>query len=319
MGNISKMSNSTNKNSNTAVADAVSGVIGSLIAMITFYPLDVLKTNIQASSSHERKIANREKIDIMKIIKKQFKGMNYKIVNTIISNYIFFWVFSWLQYKHKRRYYLSHNTNKNYHLSIKSRLGLSSLAAMVNIFVTLPFDVLSTRRQIADHDTATIHCNDDDGDILSIEDDTNVSNDTMQTNRINRSQCKQTTKGHIFYDCNDEEKKDDAALQEKPSVHNKQHRIEISNSYTNNNTNIPRNIIQSKNNLKKSTLENVLSLWSGIGPAIILCSNPAIHHTFYDVMKLYALQQRKTKSENNKLSMNEAFCIGFLAKLLATI
>merc|ERR1712151_1368852 len=97
----------------------------------------------------------------------------------------------------------------------------------------------------------------------------------------------------------------------------KQHRIEISNSYTNNNTNIPRNIIQSKNNIKKSTLENVLSLWSGIGPSIILCSNPAIHYTFYDVMKLYALQQRKTKSE--KLSMNEAFCIGFLAKLLATI
>jgi len=329
------MSNSSNQNNNTAVVDAVSGVIGSLLAMITFYPLDVLKTNIQASSSSssslpspQNKITKQQHTSILSKLKKQFQGMNYKIVNTVISNYIFFWVFSWLQYRHKRRHYYLNNTNNigtttttnDYHLSVLSRLGLSSLAAILNIFVTLPLDVLSTRRQIAHDDDI------DDGTVSN----KGITTTITLTNNDAVSQRNKVLMDEVFYDCNDdhheEEKKDDNVLQHDqppPSFPlQKKHHNQQNQAIPNVSNHIPRHINQTSHDLKikkRSTIENILSLWSGIGPSIILCSNPAIHYTFYDVMKLYVLQQKKNSFHERKLSMNEAFCIGFLAKLLATI
>ena len=193
-----------------------------------------------------------------------------------------------INYKHKHKHLLR-NGDKGYHLSIMARLGLSSLAAVLNIFVTLPLDVLSTRKQIGDGGGA-------------VADEAEVTRRDVDVE---------------FYDCNEEEKKDDVIPTcEASQSLDKQQQLQITkNNNTNVNiSNIPRPL-QSRN--KKSSLENFLSLWSGIGPSIILCSNPAIHYTFYDVIKLSLLQ--KKKNHNDKLSMNEAFCIGFAAKLLATI
>ncbi|EEC50331.1 predicted protein [Phaeodactylum tricornutum CCAP 1055/1] len=59
-----------------------------------------------------------------------------------------------------------------------------------------------------------------------------------------------------------------------------------------------------------------LSLWKGLWPSLLLCSNPAIHFTVFDSAKTHLLNQQSHKSS---LSLVEAFILGLLAKLVATI
>jgi len=59
------------------------------------------------------------------------------------------------------------------------------------------------------------------------------------------------------------------------------------------------------------------SLWKGLTPSLLLCSNPSIHYTVFDVAK----NQILTRSRNgaSQLSMPEAFIVGVVAKFVATV
>ena len=58
-----------------------------------------------------------------------------------------------------------------------------------------------------------------------------------------------------------------------------------------------------------------LSLWKGLVPSLLLCSNPAIHYTVFDMTKAQLLKRRG----KNNLSMMDAFLLGMLAKFVATV
>jgi len=61
-------------------------------------------------------------------------------------------------------------------------------------------------------------------------------------------------------------------------------------------------------------------LWKGLAPALLLCSNPSIHYTVFDVLKTNLLAYKTaTKRTNPKLSVSEAFVLGLLSKFVATI
>ena len=57
------------------------------------------------------------------------------------------------------------------------------------------------------------------------------------------------------------------------------------------------------------------SLWKGLKPSLILCSNPAINYTVYDTIKSRYTLARATSS----LSLSEAFLLGIFSKFVATI
>ena len=57
------------------------------------------------------------------------------------------------------------------------------------------------------------------------------------------------------------------------------------------------------------------SLWKGLKPSLILCSNPAINYTVYDTIKSQYTLARATSS----LSLGEAFLLGLFSKFVATI
>ncbi len=69
------------------------------------------------------------------------------------------------------------------------------------------------------------------------------------------------------------------------------------------------------------------SLWKGLVPSLLLCSNPSIHYTVYDLLKTYLLvrQQRlgNSASSNSKLITHltwaQSFKAGIMAKLTATL
>lgn len=169
----------------TAFADATAGVAGSLVALLAFYPIDVIKTNLQA---HGRKHKDRENDEMNAItrtntstrsstareenelnvltllhkmfaeqpstlhfLKSLFRGLHFKIAHTTASSFAYFFIYSWIQSKH-RLYITSKNSgttksNDRYQPSTSIRLLLSAIAAMVNTTLTLPLDVLAARRQ----------------------------------------------------------------------------------------------------------------------------------------------------------------------------
>lgn len=57
------------------------------------------------------------------------------------------------------------------------------------------------------------------------------------------------------------------------------------------------------------------ALWRGLGPSLLLCSNPAIHYTVFDVVKARLLLRRRRQ----RLSWGEAFLVGLVAKFTATV
>ena len=73
-------------------------------------------------------------------------------------------------------------------------------------------------------------------------------------------------------------------------------------------------------------------LWKGLTPALLLCSNPSIHYTVYDVLKtklLMSKQHSRSRSSSGSkgggqqqqlsLSVSDAFILGLLSKFVATI
>jgi hypothetical protein len=64
-------------------------------------------------------------------------------------------------------------------------------------------------------------------------------------------------------------------------------------------------------------------LWKGLAPALLLCSNPSIHYTVFDMLKSKTLTWKRLRNHRgnhqHKLSVSEAFVLGLLSKFVATI
>ena len=113
-----------------ALSDAISGTVAALLSLWSFYPLDVFKTIIQSTAS----VSTTAKLDDL------WAGIRWKSAHTAASNFVYFYLYSWIQ-----RVYLKHNRQES--PSILLRLLMAAGAAIGNTFLTLPFDVISTRDQ----------------------------------------------------------------------------------------------------------------------------------------------------------------------------
>ena len=90
-----------------ALADAAAGVIGSLVSVLVFYPVDVWKTNLQAGKhpSHDANesedvndvvlISTNETVKLNSAtisqwllrVSRIFRGLSYKITHTTVSSF----------------------------------------------------------------------------------------------------------------------------------------------------------------------------------------------------------------------------------------
>ena len=113
---------------NTALADAVSGVLASLVALWTFYPMDVINTNIQASTKSPT------------LVKHLLQGLPVKTLHTTASSFCYFYIHS-----HVVSYWNTYRQQSKE--STISQLILSALAAAINTCLTLPLDDMASRQQ----------------------------------------------------------------------------------------------------------------------------------------------------------------------------
>jgi hypothetical protein len=169
--------------SNEALADACSGVVGTLVSLWCFYPIERIKTNLQAgkslssstsssslwssatevatSKSKSEKDSDRIQRQIkalLDVIQQSFRGCLTKSMHATSSSFCYFYFYSWILSFHnnKRRRRLqmgSNNSTTNFPQELaplrpSTRLVLSAIAAMTNTLFTLPLDVLSSKRTV---------------------------------------------------------------------------------------------------------------------------------------------------------------------------
>jgi hypothetical protein len=239
-----------------ALADAVAGVAGSVVALWTFYPIEVWKTNAQAGSSSKQK--------------PLLHGCGIKTLHTASSSFCYFFLYSWIFSA------WTHNEPKK-KVSTMARLILSAVAAMLNTMVTLPLDVMSAKLLT-------------EGDKQSNQNPMDAEGDEL-------------VEGESFYPASEqeeelfiaellEEEKKDESLATIPGNKRVVHPLE-------------------------KEADNYFALWKGLIPSLLLCCNPSINYTVFDMMKNGILTRRHSSKLN--LSMMDAFLLGLFAKFVATI
>uniref|UniRef100_A0A7S4ENG2 Uncharacterized protein n=1 Tax=Pseudo-nitzschia australis TaxID=44445 RepID=A0A7S4ENG2_9STRA len=161
-----------------ALADAVSGVVGTLVSLWCFYPIERLKTNAQAGtngsttggSSLSSSSSSLSLKPLLLLLKQSFRGCGTKSLHATASSFCYFYFYSWILsfYNNKRRIRLNDSINNNTTsgnggqlshplppLRPSTRLLLAAIAAMLNTFVTLPLDVLSSQHTVGSNNNAT--------------------------------------------------------------------------------------------------------------------------------------------------------------------
>ena len=341
----------------SALADATAGVAGSLVSMLAFYPVDVYKTNLQAgrcdggtSGRRNRNISYQNQDEakntvlyLLQFLRTSFRGIQYKTVHTIAGSFAYFFFYSWITARHRAYIIGGASKGGKYSPSTSARLLLAAIAAMMNTTLTLPLDVISARQQTG-HIQSSNHAHGVDEDMIEDKnsdeknapqsateimnqawdeaDDDNDSPPQHQTRKaLLRLQSGETaSSGYVrAEEGDDEEKKVD---DEEPQLSEDQATSEQTRICSPASTR-PVGTLSTRS---KCDLKSIASLWSGLVPSLLLCTNPSIHFTVFDTLKSSILQRKSAaasrsaaKEDEPKLSMGEAFFIGLLAKFAATV
>ena len=184
----------------SALADAAAGVVGSLVSMLAFYPVDVYKTNLQAgrqgcdgdsgssSITGGRRKRNKDQnadqdgakntiLYLLQFLRYSFRGVQYKTAHTISGSFAYFFFYSWMTARH-RTYVTGGTKDGKYSPSTSARLLLAAVAAMMNTTLTLPLDVISARKQTGqeEHDDE-----DKEGDAVASDDESSNEKNAPQS------------------------------------------------------------------------------------------------------------------------------------------
>ena len=398
--------------SNEALADAFSGVIGTLVSLWCFYPIERIKTNLQAGKSLPTSLSsgslskivtdNKDSNTIQKnmevyfdLIQQLFRGCLTKSMHATSSSFCYFYFYSWILSYHnnKQRLRIPRGGNKPQHLRASTRLVLSAIAAMMNTIVTLPLDVLSSKRTVeSDGDNTESEIS--TTEIKELEDNKklmdeawnsleksedksapglststgssssssassgmemvfheacsrseelfslqNETEDKENDNNISIFSSSSTTSSTSVLSNNEEyklrwkerlEQRKSRRLRRKRQLEQSATRNE---EFPNSSTRSDTNATSATNPISttfKATDEFILSirrmskLWKGLAPALLLCSNPSIHYTVFDMLKSKTLTWKSLRhgsrsQKQTQLSVSEAFVLGLLSKFAATI
>jgi Mitochondrial carrier protein len=317
-----------------ALADAIAGVCASLIALWTFYPIDVWITNIQAEQvqqkvdakspyaerkpeAHHRRIPTSQN--------NMFAGVVMKTAHTTASSFFYFYIYSFLFSLYRNKRQLSNTTD----ISTSIRLLLTAVAAMANTFVTLPLDVLSAQQQT--HKCSSTKSDDKNSEVsIDFCSPLPSGENSIMSNRSYFLQCDnlgRQEKNDLECDIIKESKVFEAIPLQAKSVKDRKDddmSLQSFSSSTSLSDVVEKNYgkeqglssCEQRKERSPNRLQALLSLWKGLIPSLILCTNPAIHYTAFESFKAKWKTIRNAKSD---LNMLEVFVVGFMAKFIATI
>jgi Mitochondrial carrier protein len=290
-----------------ALLDACAGVGGSLLSLWLFYPFDVYKTQVQAGQPADNQLSKWPARNFVTWLlhhspAQWMAGCPMKTAHTTCSSFVYFYFYSrihgWWTFLQDPPIHGGDG------LSVPTRLILTAAAAACNAFFTLPLDVIASRHQavsIGESDHRSF-----------LNNQHGSESESAPATGLN---C--TRNDSEAADCGVKERSINgggASLDSEIHGSIQQQRLPI--------VEMLRALLAWTRHRVRSRLAKVLTLWRGLAPALLLCSNPAIHYSVYDTLKFYILKSRtptvKPKSKNS-LTMSESFALGLVAKLAATI
>jgi hypothetical protein len=308
---------------------------------------------------------------LLHVLQSMFRGCFTKTLYATSSSFCYFFLYSFLvsSYHHRRRRRLSISAT---HLYPSTRLLLSAVAAVLNTFITLPLDVLSSQRTVQNttskrHKKQTNTC---DTAAAPTDNDSNMNlvwNELISSTTLSPSSLPASSPSSASASCKCDYK--DAVfhepLKDKPSLSSVSVELQETNGISSQDQNSQRSFGVPMNtdtppeslqviDLDNHTLDNnkylckkssQLSsspspssswahLWKGLTPALMLCMNPAIHYTVYDICKNRLLMSSRPRStaahtitdqvtkhdhHHRRLSMSQSFLLGLMAKFVATV
>lgn len=304
-----------------ALADALAGVVATLVSLWTFYPIDVLKTKLQAGVVSDKGSSSA-------LFRGLFRGLPLKTLHAASSSFAYFYLYSFIAS------WWTHHYSTGKKMSPAVRLSLSAIAAMINTLLTLPLDVLASKKQAQTKDDNNSN---NGSDTLEESVTSGEENNGLSLAQQQKIMMEEVWKGlepplriqedeSEFYDsCSEEEVSGSAASSFDSSYSSaEEEKVGDRDEYGQQGqlkfTVTTRTAhLAADNNGKEATksfLAQLPSLWKGLYPSLLLCSNPSIHYTVFDIAKSHLLQ---SKPKNDNLSMSEAFLLGLFAKFCATI
>jgi hypothetical protein len=289
-----------------AFADALAGVAASTLSLWLFYPIDVWKTNLQAGISHNNNMKEPfVQKSLIHRIPQYFAGFTTKTLHTASSSFLYFYLHSWIlsYWKTKR----SHPNNAP--LSAPTMLALSSLAAIINTLITLPLDVISSREQASIQSLVEVLQDKDyyadNSEIIPNDNDDDVDEEEYTSVGYPDATDGSLTPKTVTMSLSDE----DSSEEEKENVVPSLEVIPLTRK---------PDFAPPWRQRAWIKLQQLSSLWKGLTPSLLLCSNPAIHYTSFDLVKAYMLQRHRHTAKT-QLTLSEAFVSGLLAKFIATM
>jgi solute carrier family 25 (peroxisomal adenine nucleotide transporter), member 17 len=279
-----------------ALVDALAGALANVVTVWAFYPLDLYKTRIQTSRRsscsscsstgqhrrHTHTVSTTELAsNCILIIRRYYDGIGMKTIHAAISSFSYFYLYGWIASRYTSTIgrhagpSSAHCCEEESIPSPQVRLLLTALAAMGNTLLTLPLDVIATRRQTT-RVRGEFVVGDNTEQQLLITDESSADGST-------KVRCPAAEFG-----CTVPLESSDRSLALQCALR------------------------------LRHWLRHVLQFWRGLWPALLLCSNPAIHYTVYDAVKARYISRRGA-GRTSDLTMYEAFLLGWIAKFISTI
>ncbi|KAH9831609.1 adenine nucleotide transporter [Rhodofomes roseus] len=266
---------------------ALAGALGGCFSNAVVYPLDVVKTRIQAAAEGE----DREKLSVksllLRILKEEgiagyFKGFTATMINTFSMQYAYFFFYSFVRTSYIKRLAARLPAgSKAPPLSTAAELILGAIAGALAQIFTIPVAVIATRQQVGG---------------------------SLERQRRSRA-ASLAEKGGPSYAAVADPAKDVSTDVEKAAEQGKG-KGEPDDSFFG----VAREIVEE---------EGVTGLWLGIKPGLVLTVNPAITYGAYERVKgILLLAQERAKGPVKgalKLSPWTSFLVGALSKTLATV
>lgn len=141
----------------TPFASALAGALGACFSTAVVYPLDVVKTRIQVTSSTAR---GKRKDDLgmlsvlLEIFKQEgikgwYRGFAATMLNTFSMQYAYFFFYSFMRSSYIKRMTLKLPPgSKPPALSTAAELSLGAAAGALSQIFTIPVSVIATRQQV---------------------------------------------------------------------------------------------------------------------------------------------------------------------------
>ncbi|KAI8374489.1 mitochondrial carrier domain-containing protein [Radiomyces spectabilis] len=135
------------------VAHAVSGAVGSTIANLFIYPLDIATTRLQLETSKTQSVKQHHKGLLSTLcsiyqkeggIKGLYAGLGADTLATVLSSFIYFYCYSMLRNVQEK---MNSSLGKAAQLNVAQELFLGAEAALISRLFTTPVSNISTRLQ----------------------------------------------------------------------------------------------------------------------------------------------------------------------------